>query len=999
MKHFADNKRNYNHHGRGGHYQGGRAGGRGGGGKRFQNDYYDNSHRPRSYGGSGNNNPSQIDGPLSTDRSGTTRRPHSFGEPSGEFKPKKSASMIEYKDSPLPNSVQVAKDLVLQAADFSTMVDGESGLSERILGLGGAMADSDDLKEFYDGISEVFAEILSTLPAQISANATLVTILSAHGEVGPLFGGRVLDHLIARLTESSNRGDVLASKMILRSFACLASSGCIAVDGEGSLCALLDIFLDISYSAWGVNGLATEGRAAIYLLAQTLPWAITALLQSSAGSERISRSLPLFARVISEWVSPFSPTGPKAVFLYDATPDDAADESAHISLGPTAGPVSWDTLWEISKCTLDLITKAQSEGVFVAPACMNCLWELAEVASVLSEQTTTRLTIDTAAISQLQALASNRFVFSSASTENSWLRPCFSIFDSCSSPQACEVCLQLTSLEKVLALDFCRDVTYFFSPVIRFNGTRVGTLDTLVTHLVALRKLFPSCESFQYILVEALLTGFVNVPNDPVKHALTSRLLLELCKKEEAVRPVVALGASVLFAMSSDLDWTVWRSLAEWLGFHLVNTKVSWPYWPQWATDLQGYLDDTDDSFSAENVLFLTMALQKATRILQPDIVNEALILPLNTLIPGPVNISCSLFAPIGESAPDVAVERAQELIQLIRLRTEADEVEQWLEALALSGDELTDELLKIKIFLQALFEEGKGALSVFTSLIDRYGEVLRMYTTGSMGTNQAVVEYVNDIFMHSNDRYRFIFSVDYLVRKGIISVDGLASNIASPVQVYGLSSNVWLFQLAQLAVDRSVDMVQASVKLYLSSLSGAAPVRDQAKQGTDEQDDDAVAVIGTCRRDDDEDSGRRGRDVVERTDEDTGTANEGNIHETAKEALKLALSSAGSVYSTLLLSLFSSIVPGAFPGYDASFVTTHHKSAALSLIMYVSRTLHGLHNSFVSFPVETEIDTNFLNTDALKSSFQTLGGSLQAGDDAFAVFFQKAVSQWEGSI
>lgn len=909
--------------------------------------------------------------------------------------------MIEYREAPLPNAVQVAKELLLAVGNFSAM-DGSVTLSTQVLGLAGAMADSDDLKEFYDGISDIFADCLSALPAQVPVISTLASLLSGRGEVGPLFGARVLDRLVTRLAECAARGDVLTSKLILRSFACLASSGCLTVDGEGSLCALLDILLDIAYAAWDATGLSTDGRAAIYLLAHTLPWALGALMKSDAGNERIRRSTPLFARVVSEWKSPFSPAGRRAVFLYDATPEDAADESAHISLGPAAGPVSWDTLWEVSKSSLDTITKVQSEGAFAAPACMSCLWDLPEVASELAAA---NLAIDAAALDQLRELASNRDLFSSASSESSWLRPCFSIFDSDSSPQAAEVCAQLTALEKTLALDYCRDVSHFFSPVIRFNGTRAGTLDTLVTHLVALHKLYPACPHFQYVLVEALFAGFVSVPADPAKHAFTGRVLLELCRKEETVRPVVALGASVLFAMASDLDSTVWRALAEWLGFHLVNTKVSWPYWPQWAADMQGHLSGTDDSFSPENMLFLTAAIQKSTRVLQPDIVSEALPEPLTSLVPGLASIHCSLFAPLGGSAPEPASERAQELQQLLHARVEADEVEQWVEALALGGDEATDELLKIKILIQALFEEGKGALSVFTSLVDRYGEVLRMYTDGSPATKLAVVQYVEEIFSASADRYRFILAIDCLVRKGIISVDGLAAFVVSSSQIYGLSSNLWTFQVAQLAVDRSVDILQASVKLYSTSLAsgGIAAQERGGRSDTRDQDDDDVAVIGSRRRDEDEDededSGRRGREEVDADAADAGhhAGQQAVLSETAKEALMLALANAGSVYSTLLTGLFSSLVPGSFPDCDSSSVTTAHKSAALSLIMYVSRTLHDAHRQLLSISSIAEADKQFLNTGALKSTLQSLGTSLKSGGDVdLYAFFQKAVTKWE---
>lgn len=998
---FSQHKPNYRsyNHGRGGQYHGRGSGQRGG--QRFYNNNYnqDRNRRPRSFGGEG------IDGPLSTDRDNRERRPHSFGGnqrgPQGDIKPKKPASMIEYKEAPLPNPVQVAKELLLQVANFAAMEEGET-VSERLLGLAGAMADSDDLKEFCDGISDIFAECLSALPAQIPVIATLTSLLSGRGEVGPVFAARVLDRLGARLSEAFAVGDVLTTKLVLRAFACLSSSGSLAVDGTSGLCALLDVFLDVAYAAWdSATGLAPDGRAAIYLLAHTLPWSLGALLKSESGSERVGRSMLLFARVVSEWTSPFSPTGSKAVFLYDAVPEDAADGTAHISLGPAAGPVCWDTLWEASKYAMDMITQAQSHGVAAAPACMSAVWELPEVAHELSP---TSLSIEPSVFDQLKGFATRRELFCNTGTESSWLRPCFSIFDSSCSPQAAETCAQLSPAEKVLALDYCRDVTHFFSPVIRFNGTRAGTLDTLGAQLVALRKLFPTCSHFQYVLMEALLAAAVSVPCDPAKHALISRIILELCKKEETIRPVVALGASVLFNMSSDLDWTLWRSVADWLGFHLVNTKVSWPYWTQWAEDLQAYQNGSDDSFAAENALFLTSVIQKCTRILQPDIVKEALPVGLQSLVPGPVITRCSLFARAAGSETEEVAEQTKELLNMVRARVSADDVEQWLEALTLAGDDTENELLKIKLLVQSLFEEGKGAFSVFTSLVDRYGEVLRMYTDGGPTTKLATVEYVDQVFVDCSDRYRFLIALDYLIRKGVVSVDALAAYTTSPAHVYGLSSQPWLFQVIQQTVDRTADILQASAKLYASTRSVGAVTRSaQAENAEDQNDDDDLAVIGARRHDDegDDDTDGRRRRADEDDADDADVEPEQDPSETVREALESALTSAGAVYNTLLCNLFSSIVPKSTSEQDTALVSTAHKSAVLSLITYVSRALHSARADVLRTPGIADItDANFLNIPAVRATLQSSGDSLQSnGLEEYLSFFKSSVSRWEHTL
>ena len=101
----------------------------------------------------------------------------------------------------------------------------------------------------------------------------------------------------------------------------------------------------------------------------------------------------------------------------------------------------------------------------------------------------------------------------------------------------------MTPLEKYYMSDLFRDIFYFFQPYIRDDGTHIGTVDLMATHMLAAFKLFPEEPRvhLEYLLVETLLLLLVQVP--PVNAVGLQRLLLELCKKAPKDIPsVLAAG-------------------------------------------------------------------------------------------------------------------------------------------------------------------------------------------------------------------------------------------------------------------------------------------------------------------------------------------------------------------------------------------------------------------------------------------------------------------------
>jgi hypothetical protein len=121
------------------------------------------------------------------------------------------------------------------------------------------------------------------------------------------------------------------------------------------------------------------------------------------------------------------------------------------------------------------------------------------------------------------------------------------------------------------------------------DGTKLGSLELLSAHLLAVGKLFPgSQEDISYSLVELLLQTLLSRPDSPPLHASVFRLLLELSRKQPLFTPVVALGANAVFQLVPLLDITAAAAFGRWFASHLINTQLSWPaqFWDFWVGEL-----------------------------------------------------------------------------------------------------------------------------------------------------------------------------------------------------------------------------------------------------------------------------------------------------------------------------------------------------------------------------------------------------------------------------
>lgn len=470
-----------------------------------------------------------------------------------------------------------------------------------------------DLQTYADDISDIFVKCFSQLTMQTPVIATLLSLISKSDRAFPSL---VLSKLSSKLSESLQSGDVVVARNHLRALSCLASAGCVSVDGEGAgigLAQILGALCDAAEAhSPSASKLSVGAEAAIYLLASCVPYVFTALQASagSTGAELASRITALCRYVTNEdesgnrRISPYDTNGGQPVFhvsidgtaappcVGDSTTGHTAQESS------PSGAVCWDSLWEICKVADNILTSIEATGgASVAPEnipkCLLLLWlhpdlqeplqkevaqpaaageddsEAVEAAAEAAPRLPPRITLDAIDASAIgSTLLSNPFAVlaghvvdyyagpthttgsskteraksgnNAASGYGSWMSVRFNVFDEDISGDCVKALTSLTLLELVTARDYFRSVLRFFEPFIRDDGTRVGSVEMLCSHLLSVFQFFPADAHLEYVLLDTLLMMIVQVP--ALNLSLVERVVLELCVQSPLVPAVLAVG-------------------------------------------------------------------------------------------------------------------------------------------------------------------------------------------------------------------------------------------------------------------------------------------------------------------------------------------------------------------------------------------------------------------------------------------------------------------------
>lgn len=545
---------------------------------------------------------------------------------------------------------------------------------------------------------------------------------------------------------------VLTAKLALRTLACLCSCGCLILEGDGGFIQILETLL----AATASGPSHPQTNICLYLLAHTMPYCTT-LQSSSSGQAILALLIPTFTQVLASYKSLYG-GGVQSIYHAYAQPvDDDGNPiscTSYLSSGPPTA--SYDSLYDAILIAVSVCQASVSVGYTPYP-CIAVPW------LTLSEELTVPCSGTLKSLPNPGALSlSFSSPFSQAlttvlatgqvgttvhapptgqlgSTMTTWLYPRFAILDADCGP-AVTALLSMPYESRAMLVAYMSDVLHFFEPQINPDGTRLGSIELLCKHLTAVQNVFLlakptkgddwSSVSVLPLLAELLIQCLLALPSDSGRLGMVFRVILEMSRLHSEFAPLVALVTSQVYHSLNEMDSCAMRQLAKWLGQHLINTQLVWPYWGTWVTDCE------EEGIGSQKVMFCRLVVDHLGRALVGETVRANVPQQLHDALPAnptptTVNFDGSVdFTPLYD-----------ELYEMVDNRLECDDVLDFLDkahSSIPSGLE-EDEVWRSSLLVSACISVGGVTPSAIIGLFERYSEAIRSYCT----THEAQVAVV----------------------------------------------------------------------------------------------------------------------------------------------------------------------------------------------------------------------------------------------------------------
>ncbi|CAE7732555.1 unnamed protein product, partial [Symbiodinium microadriaticum] len=219
------------------------------------------------------------------------------------------------------SQVNIVNVLVVGIGNF-TDPEALVNLASSVQEVAELLVEQGDLETYAEAISDIFVKCFSQLTMQSPAIATLLSLIAKSNRAFPTL---VLEKLSVQLMTALQSGDVVVARNHLRSLCCLASAGCVSVDGHGQgvgIVQVLGALCDVAEEESG-SSMAVGVEAAIYLLASCVPYVFTALLDApSPQSAKLAANIAALCRRVtsqdedgSRRISLFDTDGAQPVFM------------------------------------------------------------------------------------------------------------------------------------------------------------------------------------------------------------------------------------------------------------------------------------------------------------------------------------------------------------------------------------------------------------------------------------------------------------------------------------------------------------------------------------------------------------------------------------------------------------------------------------------------------------------------------------------------------------
>mmetsp|Transcript_24976 Transcript_24976/g.36851 ORF Transcript_24976/g.36851 Transcript_24976/m.36851 type:complete len:1091 (+) Transcript_24976:65-3337(+) len=623
------------------------------------------------------------------------------------------------------------------------------------------------------------------------------------------------------------------------------------------------------------------------------------------------------------WRSCYDVGGSQEVFhvnIEGTTPPPPAVDSTTRNSNPCASPrdaVCWDSLWEVCKVADDILTSVhETNGASMdstsVPKCLLLVWmaeELQEelrkdvaqvvpgtpqegvevhdapaslpprlILSITPSDLETILTSTSFALmagpsgdgylAASTAVGSKteraKFSNNSATGYASWMSLRFNLFDEEMGQHATTALTTLSLLELVTARDYFRSVLRFFEPFIRDDGTCVGSITLLCSHLASVNQFFPSDAHLEYVLVETLLLMILQVP--AVNPCLVQRVTLELCQQSPEIPPVLAAAIAASYELIPALNVASWREMANYLSVHLANTHLAWPYWQYWGEEYSTIVSSEEFSVVGNSQkTFLDLLVGQCTRLSLPDRMHKAVGEGLTAVVPADESVfapRCTHFAisTDGICTGVGALESAANgVIRRLMNRESPEDLGAWLEGTHEGiDDDFQMQGWRLVVLMEGILCRGAvtgGTISGMIGLIDRYRDPLMDLSLAFDGAYQTLAGVLFSCLHHQCALLHI--TLDALMRRAILHPSAVVSFMTQVgetapggLHLDEIHKNQWVWKLVEVSMDRCLDIVKAAVNMQnnaaVSSQSAPAPSGDMEVDGDMTE---GAESNGDCRR------------------------------------------------------------------------------------------------------------------------------------------------------
>lgn len=696
------------------------------------------------------------------------------------------------------------------------------------------------MKEFGLPYAEFLLQCCGELSVQIPILTTYISLLI---DKDVEFMSVFQQGLEKAIASSFNNDEVASLKLLLKTVACLASAKALTLDASNGLISVLSPILQACEAAIANNNINEQAYVCFYLLFHTIPWCADVLATHEDGKIVLERVLEVTTRFLAGYRSPFTAQGCQAITTRLPDPEDEIAPRLCVapSITDALNPGIADNLWEIATVLNDALKVMATGSNFPYPECMLTPWK-----TIIEESQTPAMSFSpdfsqnifdalqhqslgnrTRKCQVEGATSYTKGDAASSGRKTAWLRNRYPIFAADTTAEAA-ACAELPALTRSTALTYFQDILQFFDPVVMPSGAKYGSLELMVSHLLASFTLFPENAHLEYLLTEFLFQMLMQPPINSAQHTMAGRILLHLSKNHPQFASPIGLATNILFLLLPELDVTVSRAVSDWFTFQFINSVYEWPSWMFWV-DACGMNEDgslktitSEDGSAVVPVavdfdtimsrLFCHQVTQKCSRLVNFDRLKTAIPVAFHAFFDYDDTPKCSYFIADAR-APDAnpaATGYAAELRKLVEERLNGDDILDWMENLPQLSPEGNEKILQV-MFVQALCLVGAQSetLTTFLSLLDMYTKVFREF-----GDDEeffmTICRAVFDACSHNAGMT--VFLLQEMMNRSIISATTVAKLFAEETILRALCTEPLAYQLAEMSVDHALAVFKEAV-------------------------------------------------------------------------------------------------------------------------------------------------------------------------------------------